>query len=111
MRAVGTKDVRLSVTPTGTPPWSYQWRQNGVEIDGATGASLSFPNLQLNHGGTYSVVVKNAGGTVTSAEAVLTVVQITTPPESQTVVAGQAAKFWVVADSTGSIRPWRFKIA
>ncbi|HEY5912433.1 MAG TPA: immunoglobulin domain-containing protein [Verrucomicrobiae bacterium] len=67
--------VTLSVDARGTPPVTYQWRKDGVDISGATGSDLAFPNLQGTHRGLYNVSVANAFGTVTSDQARLSVNQ------------------------------------
>ncbi len=56
----------LSVVASGSSPLKYQWRNNGVNIAGATSASLS-----VRTAGSYSVVVSNSAGSVTSAVAVV----------------------------------------
>ena len=64
------KTLTLSVTATGEGqvngfPLSYQWQCNGANLSGANSNSLTFlvdtPNL-----GTYSVIVSNGVGSVTS---------------------------------------------
>jgi hypothetical protein len=80
----------------------YQWRRNGTDVAGATAASYTLNPVTLaDNGSRWSVVVSNAGGSVTSSETVLTVravaPRITTAPASATVTAGQAASFGVVA--------------
>ena len=50
-----------------------QWRLNGVNIEGATNASLVLNNVQATNSGTYSVVVSTPAGAVDSINAVLTV--------------------------------------
>jgi glucose/arabinose dehydrogenase len=70
----------FSVTATGNPAPTYQWRKNGTNISGATSATYSITNLQPSHAGTYSVVVTNSAGSVTSNNATLTVTQPNTPP-------------------------------
>src|SRR5207244_1453745 len=57
----------------GTPPLFYQWRKNGVNIPGATNAMLTITNVQLSDGGSYSVVVANQVGAVTSDPTLLLV--------------------------------------
>ena len=53
---------------------SYQWLRNGTDIAGAASASYTLPLVQLvDSGSTWSVRVGNAGGTVTSSAATLTV--------------------------------------
>lgn len=64
----------FSVTATGTAPLSYQWRKRGVAIPGATASSYTTPAVTTaDHGATFSVVVRNTLGSVTSNEATLTV--------------------------------------
>ena len=68
-----TSNATFSVTATGASPLSYQWRKNGVDLSGATSASLMFSNVQTNQAGNYTVVITNAYGSLTSSVAVLTV--------------------------------------
>jgi hypothetical protein len=65
-------NATLSVLASGTPQLRYQWRFNGDDIADATGATLSFPVGEAS-GGSYSVRVTNAFGSVISADAVLEV--------------------------------------
>ncbi|MDB6120212.1 MAG: hypothetical protein JWO08_3993, partial [Verrucomicrobiaceae bacterium] len=66
--------VTFQVDPSGTGPFTYQWRKNGVNIAGATADSYSISNVTLASSGLYSVVVKNIVGSVASANAMLNVV-------------------------------------
>jgi hypothetical protein len=68
MRYLGA-NTAFSVTATGTPPLSFQWRLRGVDLPGKTLDVLSVSNAQFSNAGPYSVVVTNAGGTVTSDTA------------------------------------------
>ena len=96
-------NVTFTVVATGTPPLSYQWKKNGVDIAGATAAALSLSNAQLGDAGTYSVVVTNGAGSVTSNPATLTVSPpisapvITTQPVGRTATVGDNVSFSVVA--------------
>ena len=65
--------VTFSVAATGTPPLAYQWQKDGVNLSGQTNASLTLANVQPSAAGRYRVIVSNAAGSVTSAEATLTV--------------------------------------
>ena len=71
-------NVTFTVVATGSSPLSYQWSKDGTAISGAMSSSLSLSNVQTNDAGSYLVMVSNAGGSVTSAEAVLTVQPVTT---------------------------------
>jgi uncharacterized delta-60 repeat protein len=62
----------------GTPPPGFQWRYSGQLISGQTNASLQLTNLQPSQSGSYSVVVSNVQGIVSSEPAYLFV----RPPSS-----------------------------
>lgn len=97
------QNVVLSVAATGSPAPEYRWRYNGVSIAGATNSVLSLPSVAFGQSGTYSVLVSNVVGTITSANAVLTVLSppiITTEAQSQTVLSGSTVTLSVAA--TGS---------
>jgi alpha-tubulin suppressor-like RCC1 family protein len=63
----------FTVTATGTPPLSYQWIKDGNIL--TNGPSPSYPlfNVTRTNSGTYSVVVTNVVGSVTSSNATLVV--------------------------------------
>jgi len=79
----------FSVTATGSPPLSYQWRFSGSNITGATGSSLALTNVQPAQAGIYVVQITNAFGSTNSADALLTV----TPP-SCTPAPGGLVSWW-----------------
>ena len=62
--------VTLNVSATGSG-LSYQWRLNGTNISGATLASYTITNVTATNVGVYTVVVSNAGGSVTSQAAIV----------------------------------------
>lgn len=74
--------VALSAS-TGTG-YTYQWRNNGSNISGATSSSYT-----ATASGVYSVVVNNSGCTATSGNTTVTV----NPSPSATVTAGGATSF------------------
>ena len=57
----------LSVNASGTPPFVYQWMFDGVNIPGATNATLSLANVSTANLGSYSVEVANSTGYAVSA--------------------------------------------
>jgi uncharacterized repeat protein (TIGR03803 family) len=75
----------FTVAVIGDQPLSYQWRENGINltnggsISGATTSSLIISNIAPASAGSYSVIVSNAIYAVTSVNAVLTVLPVTTP--------------------------------
>ncbi|MCX6930751.1 MAG: immunoglobulin domain-containing protein [Verrucomicrobia bacterium] len=68
--------VTFTVTATGTSPLSFQWRFNSTNLAGATASSYTCDNVQITNVGSYSVVVSNVAGTLTSADAVLALIQL-----------------------------------
>ena len=73
--------VQLAVQATGTPAPGFQWMKNGVAVAGATNSTLAFSSVALADAGTFSVVVANSAGSVTSATALLNVTApVVTPP-------------------------------
>jgi hypothetical protein len=103
------------VAACGPGPFTYQWRRNGVAIEGATGYSYTTPpTTDADNGAVFSVVVGNAGAaTVTSADARLTVIStlvppaITSQPQNAGVAEGSSATFTVVATGPGLTYQWR----
>jgi hypothetical protein len=85
-----TATFRVTATGTGTP--QYQWRRAGVNIAGATSASLVLTDLTAAHAGVFDVVVSNFWGSLTSQPAVLTVADaspvILLPPAGATLAVG-----------------------
>lgn len=65
--------AKFSVEAESDPAPTYQWTKGGNAIAGATSATFTIAAAQLSDAGTYSVVVSNASGTVTSRNATLSV--------------------------------------
>jgi T5SS/PEP-CTERM-associated repeat protein len=63
----------FSVTASGDPPLSYQWRRNDADLAGKTDSTLTLINVQTTNAGIYVVVVRNSAGSVTSSNALLRV--------------------------------------
>jgi Abnormal spindle-like microcephaly-assoc'd, ASPM-SPD-2-Hydin len=64
----------FSAAATGTAPMSYQWMRNGLSISGASGPTYTTPATSTSdNGAAFSVVIRNAAGSVTSAAATLSV--------------------------------------
>ena len=100
------QNASFSVVASGTPPLNYQWACNGTALSGATSLTLTCTNVQTINAGSYTVVVTNSLGSVTSAVAALAVnvpPAITTQPQSQTVTLGQNASFSIVANGTAPL--------
>jgi hypothetical protein len=62
------------VVATGSAPLQYQWQKGGSAIAGATGSSYTAPAAVIgDNGSSFTVVVTNATGSMTSNAATLTV--------------------------------------
>ena len=99
-------DISLSVEAIGSGSISYQWRQDGVVLDGQTQASLDLVGLKLSDEGSYSVEVSNEAG-ITNSQAVdvmvLTPLTVTENPQGQSVVAGTLAVLNVAANGSNPV--------
>jgi hypothetical protein len=71
--AITGEPVTLRVLAQGTAPLGYQWRKDGIPLDGATTATLTFASAQPAQGGSYTVHVSNSLGAATSLNATLAV--------------------------------------
>ena len=109
-------NATFSVTAAGAPPFSYQWRKNGADLNnggnvsGATTNILTITSVSWLDAAGYSVVVTNSLGSVTSVVATLTVRDpaITVQPASRTNFTGTTATFSVAAAGTPTVTyQWR----
>jgi hypothetical protein len=96
---LAAQSASFSVEATGTA-LAYQWRFNDADLPTATTNACLITSADPTNEGTYTVVVTNVLGALTSEVATLTVYvppNIITQPQSIEVIAGQAAAFSVVA--------------
>jgi hypothetical protein len=99
----------FSVAVDGSAPFSYQWKRNGQAIAGATAAVHTFATVDADDGALFSVSVSNAGGSLQTDAAKLTVVPaqsapvITTQPRSLVVNVGNPASFAVEAKGSAPL--------
>ena len=109
--AVGSS-VSLSVTPGGLAPFTYRWLKNGTnlvnggEVSGSTTNVLTLNPVGTNDAGSFSVVISNIVGSVTSTPAILTVgfaPNVTNSPQGLVLVVGSAASFSVTAGGTAPL--------
>jgi alpha-tubulin suppressor-like RCC1 family protein len=80
--------------PAAVSP-ALQWQLNGSNILSATGGSLNVTNAQLSDAGTYSVVVTNLYGSITSSASL-------SVSASKPVIGQQPADQWVTAGSNAA---------
>ncbi len=105
--------LRLSVSAVGNGPFTYQWRKNGIALEGATSATFTVVAAGAAQTGTYVVEVRNLTGSVGSREMTVTVLPPTKPkivvqPMSRAVVIGNAVTFSTSATGTAPLAyQWR----
>ncbi len=109
--------LTLTVAATGSP--TYQWQlggnnlSNSGNISGSQTSTLTITNIATSQAGNYTVVATNAGGSVTSSAAAVTVSYsgpppfITTQPTGQSVNAGASPTLSVAATNAASYQ-WQF---
>ncbi len=106
--------AQFSVTATGTAPLTYQWQRNGSPIaesgrfSGTTTPLLSIAGVSAADEASYTVVVQNTAGAVTSDAATLKrepklPPTITQQPQPQVVKVGDNAQFSVTATGTAPL--------
>lgn len=100
----------FSIVASGTSPLGYQWQKNAVNIPGATFSSYPTPPTTMaDSGALFRCVVTNATGTAISANALLRVMPLHSPPNitlhprGRTVAPGQRHRLEVVATGTAPL--------
>ena len=105
--------VTFGVAANGSPAPGFQWRKDGTPIPGATFNTLTLADVTPAGAGTYTVVVSNSAGTVTSAPASLAVSVaagppvVTAQPRSHYVTPGTPVTFSVAALGGGLAYQWK----
>jgi hypothetical protein len=83
------------VAASGIPSPSYQWSFNGTNIAGATSNILPLSNVQSSNAGSYSVLITNLAGSVTSSNALLIVTVVPPVLSGLVPLAGGGIQFQV----------------
>jgi len=99
---LATSNAVLSASAYGFAPLTYQWQTTNGIIAGATNASYAIASALPRDAGSYSVVITNAYGSVTSAVVTVTVlgsmpVITNQPAPLTTVISGHGASFAMTA--------------
>jgi len=105
-----TNNANFTVVAIGSGTIHYQWRFNGVPINGETGPGLIVPNVDLSNNGNYDVTVTDDIATLVSRSARLTVlippVFLVVPP---TITVASNTPFTASVVVKGNPPPYRFE--
>ena len=112
LSVVAGANAGFAVTAAGSTPLFYFWQKNnspladGGNISGVNTTNLVLSAVTTNDAASYSVIVSNNLGTITSPAATLTVSvppAIVTAPVSATTIAGSNVTFTVTASGTAPL--------
>lgn len=102
--ATASLGATVNFTVTATPQARVQWRFNGTAMEGATTSRLSITDVSLAHRGTYSALISNDSGSITSRLAQLDVDPTFTKIMTGEIVTDKAntqAPAWADVDRDG----------
>ncbi len=103
-------NVTLNITADGVN-LTYQWRKNGVDINGATNSILNINSVQVSDSGNYTCLVTSACANIVSNTARLNVNQAnqiqTQPLALQNKCTGNNAILWVSAIGNNITYLWK----
>jgi alpha-tubulin suppressor-like RCC1 family protein len=68
---LGGTSATFQTAAAGSLPFNYLWQKDGTGLLNATNTMLTLNNLTRSNSGTYSLVVSNTFGSLTSSDAVL----------------------------------------
>lgn len=93
--------IKLSVVADGGG-LRYQWRQGLTPLASATNATLNLSPADATNAGSYTVIVSNNVGTVTSSAATVTVTIPAAGSYAAAVVADAPTSWWRLDEPQGS---------
>jgi hypothetical protein len=96
--------VTLTAFARGATPLQYQWYFYHHSLSGATASSLSLGPVRAANAGDYSVTVKNRYGSITSTNAVVTVVRASDVSDAVVLPPGPSVQ--VVAEGKNVTLTW-----
>jgi hypothetical protein len=101
------------VRATGAGELSYQWKKNGVDIDGATTDELQLQNMQIEDNlSEFTCAITGDCGTMISEPALLKVFTSAVIVEdlvNDTTCVGGSAEFRVVAEGSNLTYKWFYR--
>ncbi len=92
-----SQTINLTVSASGTAPLFYQWKKGTTTVSGSTIANYTKANAQVADSGTYSVVITNSAGTVTSSSVA---VSVTNPAVALIGISTGSLAFGIIPTNT-----------
>jgi hypothetical protein len=94
----------LTVVATGTLPLLYQWKKDTIDILGANSTTYTKSSV-MDDSGSYTCLITNVGGSVTSSAAVVVVEGVEVDvvdiePDSLSIIDGEEITLTVTATGT-----------
>ena len=99
-------NVQLAASATGAAPLRYQWRYQGMNLPGATNATLWLTDIQTSQSGVYNILVYNRGGYALGTNFTIDArvqLRITRQPWDVVAIAASGTNFNVQAIGTGTL--------
>ena len=103
---ISPNNATFTAAVAGIPTPTVKWQENGVDIPGATGSSVTVSNVQFAQDGyVYTIIASNSVGSATNSAVLHVVVPpvIAVQPQNVVVTNTQSASFTVV--STNGVPP------
>jgi pectin methylesterase-like acyl-CoA thioesterase len=103
---VQSSNATFSVSVSGLPVPTLQWRVNGTDIPGATNSSLTVSNVPYSQNAfVYSLVASNSAGVATNSASLYVLVPpaISQQPTNLTIVVSNSATFGVTASGVPAV--------
>lgn len=110
------KTVTFTATPTGSGPFTYQWRKNGEAISSATSQTYVINSTATTDTGIYTVLVSNgltpsgivSNNVALSVIAPVTISEVSRTPSDESIAVGTSVTFTVTTSTSGTLTyQWR----
>lgn len=93
----------FSVAAVGSPTLKYQWRKDSQNIPNATASTLKLTNMAATQAGTYSVVISNAVGSITSDDVILQIDPVPLLLNRARIIKNQALPTSAITSGFGDV--------
>jgi hypothetical protein len=103
------ESATFSTTASGTGPFTYVWKKNGMVIPGENGSSLTLTSVSEADEATYSVEVTGDCGTVTKSAPLVVNPVPTAAPSAVAACVGGVSTATISANASGGIGTYSYE--